>query len=1387
MQIIKNTYIDERGGMKTKTCGALGVATLILTACGGGGGGGAAPSVVRPTPPVVRPTPPTTMSGIVTPPVTVGNGAATASATIRTPPNSTGTWNSVVQSMDYSFDPAAAVAVPALLKASSVNIRPVDTTTGFFSVTTGAANPADPATGQTLSITNILGGVAALFSTATGSIASQSTFAGLPAVVLVNNTTVSASGYVLPYSASLNPAGYAYQTFGAWSVMGPMGVVYENYFSAGVTPGAVPVAGTASYTGKAAGSGVDAATRDPYDTSATMNATANFATRSIAFATTGTTSLSNNAALGTLSSANPGLDMSGTLNYGAGGNTFTGAVSTVNGMSGNATGRFYGPGILAPTANQVLGSPPEIGGTFAVMNPGVGAMHGAFGGSGSHPPTVVLSIVGTVNSPLSVTNGLSTSPTNIMTATNSTESWSAVVQSMDYTYDPYAAVAVPAVQKAWALNIKPVDTATGSFSVTTGAAYPTYSALGQTTSVTNTVGGSSFLIRTGAPVQISTKLGGLQTVTLIDNPAGLASNYALPYSPTLNLAGYFYQTFGVWQSKSLVSGLLSENYFSAGVVSVPGTLPVLGTASYTGVAAGSYVNAVTNDPSKTAATMSATTDFAARTVAFSTTGTTSLSDNAAAGMLPTADAGLNMNGTLSYAAGANTFTGAVTTANGMIGNATGRFYGPGIATATANQILGSPPEIGGTFAVAKSNVGAMQGAFGGSGSHPPTIVPYITSILGTVLPPVTPTTGISRGVSRMLTAPNSVGNWTAITQSMDYKFDLVAAAATPSIQKLSGLNVKAVDTQTNSMLYVLTGAAYPTDATLGQTTTIMNSIGANGNTLSTITGAVASQTSLGGLAAVTLTNTGTSSSYVLPYSVTLNPAGYIYQTFGVWKTTSGLTNTTTENYFSSGEVALPSTLPVAGTASYTGSAAGTYVDAVSNAPSAISAAMNATANFATRSVAFATTGTTSLSANAAPGALTSANPGLDMSGTLNYALGSNTFTGAVSTVNGMTGNATGRFYGLGIISPTANQVLGSPPEIGGTFAVLTAGVGAMQGAFGGSGSHPPVIVPIPTAITGSVVPLSPFSGVAYLAANMLTAPNAIAQQWSSFTQSMDYTFDPAAAAAIPSSQKVTVLSVNPVDTMLGSLTMSTGAAYPLDPALGVVSSLSISAGLLTYTWSTASGNVVTQSTLAGMPAATFTNAATASAISYVLPSSATINPAGYTYQTFGSWTSAVAATNVSREYYFSAGAATVPATLPVLGTATYTGMAAGSHVDAITNDPSKTAATMNATADFAARTVAFSTTGTTILSNNAVAGTLPTANAALNMNGTLSYAAGNNTFTGAVTTTNGMSGNATGRFYGPGIVAATPTKAVGAPPEIGGTFAVMATSVGAMQGAFGGK
>jgi hypothetical protein len=95
-----------------------------------------------------------------------------------------------------------------------------------------------------------------------------------------------------------------------------------------------------------------------------------------------------------------------------------------------------------------------------------------------------------------------------------------------------------------------------------------------------------------------------------------------------------------------------------------------------------------------------------------------------------------------------------------------------------------------------------------------------------------------------------------------------------------------------------------------------------------------------------------------------------------------------------------------------------------------------------------TTNTTNLSNNAVAGTQPSLIPGMELRGRLYFALNSNTFTGvAVSTDGSMIGNVTGRFYGAPLAAGTSSKVAGSPPEIGGTFALL--GGGAFQGSFGG--------------------------------------------------------------------------------------------------------------------------------------------------------------------------------------------------------------------------------------------------------------------------------------------------------------------------------------------------
>lgn len=359
--------------MLTKQSGALILSALVLTACGGGGGGGGStPSLVRST----------SITGTATPPTAPTSGPGTAGPNLLLGANTALGLGAIVQSMDYTFDSVAAAATPSTLKVTTLSVKPVGTSsTSFVILQTGAVYPADPTLGMGSYIWGQVEGVAT--NTGVSVVSQTNLLAGLPTVTLVNNATITSAGYVLPYSATLNPTGYTYQTFGVWATYTGAAVFSENYFSAGVStdPATLPVAGTASYSGFAAGSLIDANTGDPGDTTATMHATADFAARTVTFSTTGTTSLSNNAAPGTVASANPGLNMSGTLSYAAGNNTFTGAVSTVNGMSGNATGRFYGPGIGAATGTKVIGSPPEIGGTFAVMQTGVGAMQGAFGGN----------------------------------------------------------------------------------------------------------------------------------------------------------------------------------------------------------------------------------------------------------------------------------------------------------------------------------------------------------------------------------------------------------------------------------------------------------------------------------------------------------------------------------------------------------------------------------------------------------------------------------------------------------------------------------------------------------------------------------------------------------------------------------------------------------------------------------------------------------------------------------------------------------------------------------------------------------------------------------------------------------------------------------------------
>lgn len=173
------------------------------------------------------------------------------------------------------------------------------------------------------------------------------------------------------------------------------------------------------------------------------------------------------------------------------------------------------------------------------------------------------------------------------------------------------------------------------------------------------------------------------------------------------------------------------------------------------------------------------------------------------------------------------------------------------------------------------------------------------------------------------------------------------------------------------------------------------------------------------------------------------------------------------------------------------------------------------------------------------------------------------------------------------------------------------------------------------------------------------------------------------------------------------------------------------------------------------------------------PNHATLAPA-WNYQTFGAWAT-TAGTGIGNIGVITAGAETAGAAVPAVGAFTFNGVAAGLYADSA-GLPFFVTSTMSAVTNFAARSIAFATTGTGTTTDFIVVTPKPS----LDMAGTLSYAAGTNQFTGAVTTVGGgvgnaaMTGDATGKFYGP------------AAQEIGGTFGVTGGGTTIYMGGFGG-
>ncbi|BBB28126.1 transferrin-binding protein-like solute binding protein [Neptunomonas japonica] len=159
--------------------------------------------------------------------------------------------------------------------------------------------------------------------------------------------------------------GFDYQTFGVWvtGLVTTSGRVGASSIGMRTNGAAVPTSGAASFTGGAVGSYIDASGERFVVVSESL-INADFSSRSLIFTTSNSEAISLISAIDT---SRPDLNLSGTLAYTAGSNSFSGSVSTVSALSGSASGHFYGP------------AAQEAGGVFAVTGSGVEGYRGSFG------------------------------------------------------------------------------------------------------------------------------------------------------------------------------------------------------------------------------------------------------------------------------------------------------------------------------------------------------------------------------------------------------------------------------------------------------------------------------------------------------------------------------------------------------------------------------------------------------------------------------------------------------------------------------------------------------------------------------------------------------------------------------------------------------------------------------------------------------------------------------------------------------------------------------------------------------------------------------------------------------------------------------------------------
>ena len=134
-----------------------------------------------------------------------------------------------------------------------------------------------------------------------------------------------------------------------------------------------------------------------------------------------------------------------------------------------------------------------------------------------------------------------------------------------------------------------------------------------------------------------------------------------------------YHSLGNWVT--VISGTTTEGYMSMGYVTAGSDVPTTGTATYSGVMTATAK--LSGTLLGVDALAAATVDFTARSLVLSTSGTERY-DFSTPGTR-TADATMDLSGTLTWSSGLSNFSGTVSSGSGMTGNANGHFFGPSAA------------------------------------------------------------------------------------------------------------------------------------------------------------------------------------------------------------------------------------------------------------------------------------------------------------------------------------------------------------------------------------------------------------------------------------------------------------------------------------------------------------------------------------------------------------------------------------------------------------------------------------------------------------------------------------------------------------------------------------